>query len=277
MLGHGYGLIAYDTNPLMADRIVDHGAVRAHSIREVVDTAEIVFACLPNPEVSLGVALGVGGVCEGTRVKYYVENSTVGAATMIEIDKGLSDNGISLLDVPVTGAVMAAEAGGLGVLVAGPLSTFDIVRPMLDTFAGKILNFGPVPGQAQIAKLLSNALAFSNLFSAFEGLAIGLKAGIDRNMLVDLFNAGSAANFATQKVLPNYILPGRLEGTGVIENVTKDLRLYLEEVRRMGGDSPIGQNVARLGEEILSHGPSGRDTMTAFLYFCALAGVEFKP
>ena len=116
MLTQGVHVLVYDSNASATDRMVERGAMRARSIEEVVNTAEIVFACLPNPEVSREVALGPGGVCGGTKIKYYVENSTVGAATISEIDKALLSKGISVLDVPVTGAVMAAEAGTLGVL-----------------------------------------------------------------------------------------------------------------------------------------------------------------
>jgi 2-hydroxy-3-oxopropionate reductase len=154
-----------------------------------------------------------------------------------------------VLDVPVTGAVMAAEAGTLGVLVSGPAPALEVVRPVLETFAGKILNFGLVPGQAQVAKLVNNALAFANLFAAFETLAVGVKAGIDKRLLAELFNAGSAANFATAKILPNYILPGRFEGLGAMETGMKDLRLYLEEIELRGIHSPIAAKMAQLGRK----------------------------
>ena len=276
MLTQGLQVLVYDTSALAVDRMVERGAMRAGSIEEVVNTAEIVFACLPKPEVSREVALGPGGVWEGSKIKYYVENSTVGAATISEIDKVLSSKGISVLDVPVTGAVMAAEAGTLGVLVSGPVSAVEVVRPVLETFAGKILNFGLIPGQAQVAKLVNNALAFANLFGAFEALAVGVKAGIDKKVLVDLFNVGSAANFATDKILPNYILPGRFEGLGAMETGTKDLGLYLEEVERLGIQSPIAAKMAQLGAEIIAHGTPGQDTTTAYFYFCKLAGLEPK-
>ena len=63
MLTQGLQVLVYDTSALAVDRMVERGAMRAGSIEEVVNSAEIVFACLPKPEVSREVALGPGGKC----------------------------------------------------------------------------------------------------------------------------------------------------------------------------------------------------------------------
>ena len=271
---NGVGVLAYDPNPAAIDRVCAAGGKGASSAQEVVDSMEIVFACLPTPEVSRSVAFGPGGVSAGTKVKIYVEHSTLGGAAIKEIADGLAKHEITVLDTPVIGGTVALEVGSLGVLSSGPKQAYETVRPILDVFAGKLFYFGEQAGAAQVAKLINNAVGYANLYSAFEAVAVGLKAGMEMDVLVDLINAGSGANFATQLVFPNYLLKNNFGGTGPVEVGEKDVKLFLKEAERLGAESPMASKVAELATKVTAHGEPGRDTLTGFFYFCELAGVD---
>jgi len=273
LLKHGVPVLGYDTNPRVLEAARTKGAAVAASVRDVVDRVEIVFACLPDATVCKAVALGPAGVHEGSKVKIYVDTSTVGGETSVAMAQGLAKRGIAFLDSPVVGGVIACESGTLGLLSAGPRAAFDRVKPVFEAFAGRVFYLGEKPGMAQVGKVVNNAVGYAALYASFEAVAVGLKAGIDIETLVGIINQGSGANFHTQRIFPTYIIPGRFEGTGAVEIGVKDLKCFLEEARRLHAETPMADAVTALGARAAAAGPAGRDTMTLFHYFCDLAGV----
>jgi 3-hydroxyisobutyrate dehydrogenase-like beta-hydroxyacid dehydrogenase len=273
MIKHGVSVLAYDTNPAILAGMKAKGASIAASTREVVNTTEIVFACLPTADICRAVALGPGGVSEGSKVKIYVELSTMGGAAAKELSAALAAKGIAYIDSPVVGGVIAAEAGNLGSLNAGPKAAFERIKPYMEAFAGRVFYLGEEPGMAQVGKVVNNAVGYASLYASFEAVAVGLKAGIDIQTLVDIINQGSGANFHTQRIFPNYIIPGKLEGTGAIEIGVKDVKCFLEEARRLNAKTPMADNTSKVSVQVAESGPAGRDTMQGFHYFCDLAGV----
>jgi 3-hydroxyisobutyrate dehydrogenase-like beta-hydroxyacid dehydrogenase len=242
-------------------------------VLDVVNRVEVVFASLPNAQICRQVALGPGGVLEGSKVRIYAVTSTLGGSTSVEIAEALARRGIVFLDSPVVGGVISAEAGTLGVLVAGPQAAHARVKPVLEAFAGRTFYLGEKPGMAQVGKVVNNAVGYAALYATFEAVAVGLKAGIDIETLVGIINQGSGANFHTQKIFPAYIIPRKFEGTGAVEIGVKDLKCFLEEARRLRAETPMANAVTAVGVRAAESGPPGRDTMTLFHYFCDLAGV----
>ena len=273
MIQHGVPVLAYDNNPQVLAAAVSRGAAGATSNRDIVDQCEIVFACLPNADVCRAVALGKGGVIEGSKVKIYVDTSTIGGVASVELSDALAKRGITFLDSPIVGGVIACDSGTLGVLTAGPKSAFERVKSMLDAFAGRVFYLGEKPGMAQVGKVVNNAVGYASLYASFEAVAVGLKAGIDIETLVGIINQGSGANFHTQRIFPAYIIPGKFAGTGAVEIGVKDLKCFLEEARRLNAETPMANAVTAVGIKAAESGPAGRDTMTLFHYFCDLAGV----
>ena len=273
MIQHGVPVLAYDVNPLVLARMQARGASVAKSVRDVVDQTEVVFACLPNAEICKAVALGEGGVAGGAKVKIYLDTSTMGGETAVELSKALAERGIAFIDAPVVGGVIATEAGNLGILTAGPQAAIAQVKPILESFAGRVFNLGDTPGMAQVGKVVNNAVGYASLYASCEAVAVGMKAGIDIETCVAIINQGSGANFHTQRVFPTYIIPGKFEGTGAIEIGVKDVKCFLQEAGRLGAQTPMAKSVSELGIKAAEAGPPGRDTMTVFHYFCDLAGV----
>ena len=137
LIGDSHDVIAFDTSSASLDRIVALGARAASSAKEVADRAETVLASLPSPAVSLEVATGATGVIEGSRVKRYVDLSTVGSPTAVQIHDLLAERGIAALDSPVSGGVGGAEKGALAIMVSGPRNEFEVIRPALEASAAR--------------------------------------------------------------------------------------------------------------------------------------------
>ena len=113
LIQEGHDVVAFDTSSAALERAVDLGAQAASSSREVANRSETVMASLPSPTASLEVATGVAGVIEGSRVKRYIDLSTVGSRTAVQINDLLAERNIVAIDSPVSGGVGGAEKAHL--------------------------------------------------------------------------------------------------------------------------------------------------------------------
>jgi 3-hydroxyisobutyrate dehydrogenase-like beta-hydroxyacid dehydrogenase len=247
LLGERHDVIAFDTSGPTLDRIVALGARAASSAKEVADRAETVLASLPSPAVSLQVATGALGVIEGSRVKRYIDLSTVGSRTAVQIHDQLARRGIAALDSPVSGGVGGAERGALAVMVSGPRSEFDAVQPVLAAI-GRTFYIGDKPGSAQTMKLANNILAANVLVATSEVVVMGVKAGLDPAVMVEVLNAGSGGTSASRDKFPRAILPRTFDYGFATGLMLKDVRLYLEEAKALGVPMDVAETVARLWE-----------------------------
>lgn len=245
-----HDLVVYDTRAGAVDDLVALGAEAASSPREVADRAETVMASLPSPQASLEVASGPGGVVEGARFKRFVDFSTVGSQVAERINATLVKHGIATLDSPVSGGVTGAENGTLAVMVSGPRTEFDLLTPVFETI-GRPFYIGDKPGSAQTMKLVNNMLAGTALVATCEAVAMGVKAGLDAAVIINVLNAGSGGTNASRDKFPRSILPRTFDFGFATGLMVKDVRLYLEEARALGVSTEVADAVARLWEDTI--------------------------
>lgn len=248
----GHDVVAFDKR---GEALAQLGATAATSPQDVADRAETVLASLPTPAVSLEVATGPAGVVHGSRVKRYIDLSTVGSRTAAQIHDRLAQRNIAALDSPVSGGVGGAERGALALMVSGPRTEFDAVKPVLDVL-GRPLYVGDQPGSAQTMKLANNMLAATVLVATAEAVVMGVKAGLDPAVMIEVLNAGSGATSASRDKFPRAILPRTFDYGFATGLMVKDVRLYLEEARALGVPVEVADTVGRLWEATAhSQGP----------------------
>jgi 3-hydroxyisobutyrate dehydrogenase-like beta-hydroxyacid dehydrogenase len=272
----GHRVVAFDARREALERLVAHGAQAGSSPKDVADRAETVMASLPSPAVSREVATGTGGVIEGSRVKRYVDLSTVGSRTAIHIHDLLAKRDIVALDSPVSGGVSGAENGTLAVMVSGPHAQFDLLQPALTTI-GRPFYIGEQPGSAQTMKLANNILAATVLAATSEVVVMGVKSGLDPAVMIEVLNAGSGATSASRDKFPRAILPRTFDYGFATGLMVKDVRLYLDEAEALGVPSTVAEAVGRLWEAAMRGQGPDSDFTTVIKAIEAAAGVIVGP
>ncbi|HET7825787.1 MAG TPA: NAD(P)-dependent oxidoreductase [Anaeromyxobacter sp.] len=227
LLDAGYELHVLDARPEAAQPFVARGAKVARSPAEVAHQASVVFASLPTPAVVRDVVLGPQGVATGGKVRTFVDLSTSGPKVAAEIAAGLREREITAIDAPVSGGVAGARKGTLALMVAGPRPAAEEVRPAIEAL-GRYFWVGEEPGMGQTMKLLNNMLSATALAATSEVMVLGVKAGLDPKVMLDVINSGTGRNSASVDKFPNAILP-RTFGAGFATGLMyKDLRLCME-------------------------------------------------
>jgi 3-hydroxyisobutyrate dehydrogenase-like beta-hydroxyacid dehydrogenase len=245
LLDAGHSLVVYDTAPDAVGPIVERGARAAGSVAEVAAQAEIVLVSLPKPEVVREVVTGPGGLISGGRVRTVIDLSTTGPSTARAVAEALAEKEIAWIDCPVSGGVSGAAAGTLACIVSGPKAEVERVGDILAAF-GKTFHVGERPGLAQSAKLANNLLAASALVVSSEAMAMAVKSGVDPAVMIDIANAGSGRNSATQDKFPRAILPGTFDFGFATGLSYKDVRLCIEEAEAMGIPMIAGSAVRQM-------------------------------
>lgn len=272
LIQEGHDVVAFDTRAEALERIVAVGALPASSPKEVADRTETVLASLPTPLASLEVATGAAGVIGSARVKRYVDLSTVGSRVAVQIHDRLAERGIATIDSPVSGGVGGAERGALAVMVSGPRAEFDAVRTALEAI-GRPLYVGAKPGLAQTMKLANNILAANVLAATAEVVVMGVKAGLDPDVMIEVLNAGSGATSASRDKFPRAILNRTFDYGFATGLMVKDVRLYLDEAEALAVPTDVAATIGRLWAKVADDQGPDSDFTTVIKALEKAAGV----
>jgi 3-hydroxyisobutyrate dehydrogenase-like beta-hydroxyacid dehydrogenase len=265
-------LFVFDQRKEAVDGLVALGARAACSPKDVADRAETVMASLPSLQASLEVATGTDGVIEGKRVRRFVDLSTVGSQMAVRIHDLLAKRDLVQLDSPVSGGVGGAQKGTLAVMVSGPRADFQTVKPALDMI-GKVFFIGEKPGSAQTMKLANNLLSATAVVATSEAVVMGVKAGLDPAVMIDVINAGSGMNTASRDKFPRSILPRTFDFGFATGLMVKDVRLCLEEAKSLGLSMEVAEAVGRLWEVVIREMGAESDFTSAIQPIEQAAGV----
>jgi len=245
LLKAGHALTIFDTSDDAARPLVELGARRVDSAMAVASEAEIVMVSLPTPPIVEACALGPRGVGEGTKVKYFVDTSTTGSTYAKRIAAGLASKGIVAVDAPVSGGLAGAANGTLAVMVSCPDEAFAQVKTPLEVL-GKVFRLGTEPGMGQTMKLLNNLLSATAMAISAEAVVMGVKAGLDPNLVIEVINAGTGRNSATVDKIPRFVIPRTFNVGFGIALLNKDVRLCLAEADALGVPMVVGTAVRQL-------------------------------
>lgn len=245
LIDAGYDLVIHDTDLAATRRLTALGATAADSPRSVADSAEIVIVSLPSPQILEQVSLGENGAIHGKAMRILIDISTTGPRVASNIAAALEKEGKAMIDSPVSGGLKGARNGTLAVMNSGPRSAYDEVTPVLEIF-GKLFYMGETPGSAQTMKLANNLLAASALAASCEAVVMGVKAGLDPKVMLDVINAGSGRNSATEDKFPKSVLPRTFDFGFATGLSFKDVRLCVDEAEAMGVPMVVGSAVRQM-------------------------------
>lgn len=245
LLEAGYAVTVFDTNETAMARLEQRGAKRAASAADVASQCATVLVSLPTPDIVKAVALGKGGVIDGTAVKTFIDLSTTGPRVAKEVAEGLARKGITAVDAPVSGGPSGAEKGTLAMMIACPRPLADELRPIIEVL-GKFFYIGEAPGLGQTMKVINNLLSATAITITSEAMVMGVKAGLDPTTMLDVINAGSGRNTATADKFPRCVVPRRFDFGFTTALLYKDIKLCLDEAETLGVPMIVGNAVRQM-------------------------------
>jgi 3-hydroxyisobutyrate dehydrogenase len=252
----GHDVAAYDLRAeAVAQLTRTPHARRATSVSEAALDADLVFTSLPGPPEVEGVASGPDGLLESMRSgTVYIDLSSNSPAVVRKLNAAFAERGIAMLDAPVAGGVEGAEAGTLSVMVGGDRAAFDRVEPVLKAIGTRIFYCGP-SGNGSVVKLCNNLSSQAQIAAAGEILSLGVKAGVDLEILAGVIAVSTGTCRAIAQTFPKQLFPRNFENPGFSTLLSaKDTHLALELAHELNVPMPIGEIVERDKQEALRRG-----------------------
>lgn len=229
LLKKGFSLTVYDLRPEPMDELSALGAIPASSCKNVAEnTSVIITMLLSSPHVETAV-LEKDGVLEGARPNsVLIDMSSIAPSCTRKVGKILAGRGVDMLDAPVARGVKAATEGTLAIFVGGRKETFEKYRNILEAMGTDVSYVGEL-GCGETVKLVNQLILSLTVVAIAEGMVLGVKGGVDPDILIEELGKGSANSFALQNHFKNFVMKGNFgENIFPTEYILKDLGLVME-------------------------------------------------
>ncbi|MGI8423507.1 MAG: NAD(P)-dependent oxidoreductase [Chloroflexota bacterium] len=279
ILKRGFPLTVNNRSRAVVDQVAAQGGRVAGSPAEVAQHAEIICLCLPVPATVEEVVFGKGGkdgVLESIKPGSVVlDFSTIGPSTCRAVAERLREKDCWYVDAPVSGGTTGAEAATLTIMAGGERAQYDRVLPVLEAVGKKIVYAGPV-GAGAVVKLMNQLLVGINLAGAAEAMVLGVKAGVDAQLLYEVIGSATGNSAQLQRCFPDLIMKGKFDAMFSVDLLHKDIALGLE----VGKNSRVRMLLSALAlqvfEEAREAGFGGQDIAAVIRPLEKLAGVEVR-
>ncbi len=239
LVAAGYDVTGYDPVPKALAAVKRSGAAAAKSVAAAVKSADVICSSLPVPAVIREVYLGPGGVLSAAkRGSVCFELSTGSVELVREIAAAAQKKGIAFLDTPVSGSIPHLEKKQLAAIAAGDKKALKMHQDVLETFCKSVTYMGKV-GNALIMKLVTNHILNIHHAGMAEGLAFGLKAGLNPDKMVKFLQRSAVPQLFHYKG-PTMAARDYSKVIADVELSKKDLGLSIEEANDLGAPVPLG-------------------------------------
>lgn len=262
LLNAKYEVNVFNRTKEKAMPLVEEGAMWLETPAEITKNSDVIFTIVGYPEDVEYVYFGNNGIFEGiSDGKILVDMTTSTPALAEKIAEKAQEVGASALDAPVSGGDLGAKNGTLTVMVGGDQTTFNTVRPLIETFSGDLRLFGPA-GSGQHTKMVNQIMVAGTMTGMTEMLAYAKAAGLNLEEVVKTVNGGAAQNWSLGNYAPRILKEDYSPGF-FVKHFVKDLKIALEEAGKMNLDLPATKQAYELYKKLEDsrHGDDGTQAL----------------
>ena len=277
ILKGGHELTVFDLSREAVERLTRAGAKAAGSPREVGAASEVVVTMLPEPQHVEEVVLGADGVAAGLQPNgVVIDMSTIDPQTSQKVGAELRRRGFDMVDSPVGKTSEHAATGTLTLMLGGEPDVIERVKPVLDCMGNETYLCGG-PGMGHAMKTTNNLLATTIMAANTEALAIGVKAGLTLQLMLDVMKTTMAWNNQLAVAMPKKAFRGDDSPGFMVKLAAKDVRLANELARAQGFEPYVGLGAQRTLERAMEKGFADRDTAALMRIREDELGIRVRP
>jgi 2-hydroxymethylglutarate dehydrogenase len=275
ILKAGYELQVFDVKKEAAAPLVDRGARLKNSPKDLTESCRIIISCLPTPQVVEQVVYGKDGLKGGWKAgDVYIDMSTNSPSLIRRITADAKTMGVTVMDAPVSGGTRGAEAGTLTIMVGAEKAALDKVHKVLEAMGKNIFHVGDA-GCGNVAKLVNNMIGLACSSITAEGFALGVKAGIDPQVLFNIISVSTGNNWGMQQY-PNTVFKGNFEPGFRVSLAYKDINLALDLGKDYGIPLPVGSVVRSDLEKTIANGMADKGVDAVILNLEKITGIQVR-
>ena len=273
LVASGWRVIGYDTNPARRREATRAGVKVVGNAAEVAAAVPAILTSLPNPQALADTVRKISAA--KLKSKLIVEMSTFSISDKEKAAKALHKAGHKILDCPVSGTGAQAKNRDLVFYASGDSKQIARVRPILSAFGRHTFNVGQF-GNGSRMKYVANLLVAINNVASAEAIVLGMKAGLDPRMIVDLIRAG-AGNSRVFELRAPMMAKGRYDDVTMKISVwDKDMKVIGEHARKIRVPTPLFNATKGIYLKAMKSGLGGKDTAAVCAVLEKMARVKRK-
>jgi 2-hydroxy-3-oxopropionate reductase len=254
----GHRVAGYNRSPEKAKPLVDAGGRAATDIADAVKDADVVCVMVPDSPDVQDVLAGEGGVFENAKQgALVIDFSSIRPDVTVELAKQAEDNGLRLLDAPVSGGEKGAQDAVLSIMVGGDAADFEEAKPIFDVVGKTVVHVGP-SGSGQTVKAANQLIVAANLQALSEAVVFLEAYGVDTTAALEVLGGGLAGSRVLDQKKQN-LLDRNFRPGFRIELHHKDMGIVTAAAREAGVVVPLGALVAQLMASAKAVGDGGLD------------------
>lgn len=253
----GWHVVGYDTNATRRREAKRAGVEVARNAAELAAAVPTILTSLPKPQALTDTVRKIAGA--KLERKLLVEMSTFTISDKEKAAAVLRNAGHQMIDCPVSGTGAQAKDRDLVFYASGDPKLITKLRPLLSAFGRGIFNVGPF-GNGSRMKYVANLLVAINNVASAEAMVLGMKAGLDPRMIVDLITAG-AGNSRVFELRAPMMAKGRYDDVTMKISVwDKDMQVIGDYARKIRVPTPIFNATKSIYLKAMKSGLGSRDT-----------------
>lgn len=235
LLEDGFAVtICAHRNMAPIERLQSQGAQVVASPREVAAACSMIVTCVPDAPQVEEVCLGENGIIQGAQSgTIVIDCSTIAPTASQHIAAVLKEQGIDMLDAPISGGPPRAATGELAIMVGGEAEVFERAGPVLHSMGANVTHVGP-NGMGEVVKLANNTILGSLMIAISEALTMAVKAGGDAQTIRNVIMKSAGANFLLDVWLKDRMLADNYDPGFATSLMQKDLGAALDTAKALG-------------------------------------------
>jgi 3-hydroxyisobutyrate dehydrogenase-like beta-hydroxyacid dehydrogenase len=272
----GHEVWAWSHTGGKAERLAaEAGATACTSPKAVAESAECIFLCVGNTEMSREVIFGEDGLASGARAEsVIVDTSTVSALESQQMAERLSMRGFHFVDAPCTGSKLGAEGGKLTFMIGADAEVYERIKPYFEPMGKQLFHCGG-QGMGIRVKLAQNLIQANVLQAFVEGIVLSTKAGVDPQLMLDVLNNTAAKSGLIAFKAP-YMFDREFSTHFSTKWMNKDIGLALELADDLQVPVPITGITKQVYQAAIAQGFGEEDFTSIIKVLEGMSGVEVK-
>jgi 3-hydroxyisobutyrate dehydrogenase len=266
----------FDLNTAAVAELAALGASPCRSPKELAEVSSVMIMMLPNAAIVESTLTGEQGLLAGAKAgQTIIDMSSVAAVSTKKMAALAGAKGIAYIDAPVSGGVAGAQAGSLTIMVGGEMAAVQAVEPILQIVGKKIYHVGD-SGAGDSMKVVNNLLLGINMAAVAEALVLGVKSGLNPQVMVDIIKESSGRSYALEAKADKFVLKNNFTAGFAIDLEYKDLELAMETAKSLEVPLPVGAMAQQVFAMAKAKGLGREDISAVVKVWEELVGVQVR-
>lgn len=285
LMKSGFKISVHDVNSSTLATFLSKGASVKETPAAVAEASDVVITMLPSSDHVIDVYTGTNGLLNSSellRPWLFIDSSTIDPQTSRKLSLAVVDKPLRkkkgqwknpvMLDAPVSGGILGAEAATLTFMVGGLEEAYLVAEPLFLSM-GKASIYCGASGNGSAAKICNNLAMAVSMIGVSEAFALGQSLGLELRTLTKIFHSSSARCWSSDSYNP---VPGVMDGVPSSRNyeggfssklMAKDLKLAAVSAKETGIKYPLTSQAQEIYNTLCKDGHEAEDFSSVFRHF----------